>query len=124
MTIGTENGDFCLTLGARCVALGLYVMLYGHESCGVLFLKSDSPENFGHTTNAAMRLICFHSKCYLLCIKAFSIDFLCRAWHFLSGGLKDGFTAEKILFLRTDLLQKLKNPQIFNLRVFDDINEF
>jgi hypothetical protein len=45
LTIGTKNSDFCLTLGARCVALGLYVMLYGHESCGVLFLKSDSPEN-------------------------------------------------------------------------------
>jgi hypothetical protein len=27
LTIGTENSDFCLPLGARCVALGLYMML-------------------------------------------------------------------------------------------------
>ena len=96
MTIRTENNDFCLTLGVRCVAIGLHMMLEDHESCRVLFLKPDSLKNFGHTTNMTMRLIFLHNKCYLLCIKAFSIVTFClKHGFFLSGGLKDGFMAEK-----------------------------
>src|SRR6202167_2759263 len=96
LTIGTENNDFCLIWGARCVAIGLYVMLEDHESCRVLFLKPDSLKNFGHTTNATMRLIFLHSKCYLLCIKVFFIVTFCHRHDiFSSRGLKDGFMAEK-----------------------------
>ena len=96
MTIGTENNDFCLTLGARCVAIGLYMMLEDHESHRVRFLKHDSLKNFGHTTNTMMRLIFLHSKCYLLCIKVFSIATFCLGHGFFSGGgLKDSFMAEK-----------------------------
>jgi hypothetical protein len=96
LTIGTKNNDFCLILGARCVAIGLYVMLEDHESCRVRFLKPDSLKNFGHTTNTMMRLIFLHSKCYLLCIKVFSIATFCLGHSiFSSGGLKDGFMAEK-----------------------------
>ena len=96
LTIGTENNDFCLILGARCIAIGLYMMLEGHKSYGVLFLKPDSLKNFGHTTNATMRLIFLHSKFYLLCIKVFSIVTFCRGHDiFSSGGLKAGFMAEK-----------------------------
>jgi len=96
LTIGTENNDFCLTLGARCVAIGLYVMLEDHESQRVRFLKHDSLKNFGHTTNTMMRLIFLHSKCYLLCIKVFSIATFCLGHGiFSSRGFKDGFMAEK-----------------------------
>ena len=42
---------FCLILGARCIAIGLYVMLEVHKSHRVLFLKPDGLENFGHTAN-------------------------------------------------------------------------
>ena len=96
MTIGTENNDFGLTLGARCVAIGLYVMLEDHESCRVLFLKPDSLKNFGHTTNTMRRLIFLQSKWYLLCIKVFSIVTFCLGRGiFSSRGLKDDFMAEK-----------------------------
>ena len=86
MTIGTKNNDFCLISGVRCVAIGLYVMLEDHESCRVLFL----------------RLIFLHSKCYLLCIKVFSIATFCLGHGiFSSRGLQDGFMAEKNrVFLR------------------------
>ena len=52
-------------------------MLEDHESHRVHFLKRDSLKNFGHTTNTMMRLMFLHSKCYLLCIKVFSIATFC-----------------------------------------------
>ena len=73
-SIDTENEGFCQILGARCVAIGFYVMLEGHRSCRMLFLKPNSLETFGHTTNRTIRLIFLHSKCCLprcLRIKAF-----------------------------------------------------
>ena len=51
LTIGTENNDTCLILGARCIAIGLYMMLEVHKSCRMLFLKPDGLKNFGHTAN-------------------------------------------------------------------------
>jgi hypothetical protein len=71
LTIGTKDNDFCLTLGVRCVAIGLYMMLEDHESRRVLFLKPDSLKNFERTTNVMMRLIFLHCKCYLLHMKVF-----------------------------------------------------
>jgi hypothetical protein len=69
LTIGTENDDSCLTLGTRCIAIGLYVMLEVHENCGVLFLKPDGLENFRHTANnnktyifAQQNAVCHASK--------------------------------------------------------------
>ena len=73
LTIGTENNDFCLILGARCIAIGLYMMLEGRKSYGVLFLKPDSLKNFGppptwqwvlyfHTANA----VCLTSRPFLM----------------------------------------------------------
>ena len=51
LTIGTENDDSCLILGARFIAIGLYMMLEVHKSCRMLFLKPDGLKNFGHTAN-------------------------------------------------------------------------
>jgi len=73
-----RNSDFCLVLSARCVPIGLYIMLEGHESCRMLFLKLYSLENFGHTANATMRLVFSHSKRCLLRIEAFSNLALCE----------------------------------------------
>jgi len=78
LTIGTENDDFYLTSGVRCVAIGLYMISEGCESHRVLFLKLDSFENFRHSTNATMRLIFSYSKCCLLRIKALSNSALCQ----------------------------------------------
>jgi hypothetical protein len=77
LTIGTENNGFCLVLSARCVPIGLYIMLEGYQSCRMLFLKPYSLENFGHTTKATMRLVFSHSKRCLLRIEAFSNLALC-----------------------------------------------
>ena len=119
LTIGTENNDFCLILGARCVAIGLYVMLEDHESCRVRFLKPDSLKNFGHTTNATMRLMFLHSKCYLLCISLFYCDFLSRAWHFFErraqgwfhGWEKTGFFLEFSFFGDQFATKTQKSPK-------------
>jgi len=111
------QNDFCLILGVRCVAIGLYMMLEGHESCGVPFLKPDSIENFGHTTNMTMRLIFLHSKCCLPCIKAFSNATFCvRHGIFLSVWLhsskKLGFFLRVFFFWRLICYTNSKTPKM------------